>query len=72
METVRVLFRCESAMLIGHNPAITDFVNEMAGCEIINIPTCGLIELSLDIEHWADAEMGKAELVDFDFPKKPQ
>lgn len=63
---------CDSAMLIGHNPAITDFVNEMAGCEINNIPTCGLVELSLDIAHWSEAEMGKAQLVDFDYPKKPQ
>lgn len=60
----------ESAMLIGHNPAITDFVNEMAGTDINNVPTCGLIELSLPIDKWADAELGKATLIDFDYPKK--
>ena len=34
---------CESAMLVGHNPAITEFVNDMANCNISNIPTCGLV-----------------------------
>ena len=60
----------ESAMLIGHNPAITDFVNEMAGADINNIPTCGLVELSLPIDDWSDARMGEATLVDYDYPKK--
>lgn len=60
----------ESAMLIGHNPAITDFVNEIANAEIINIPTCGLIEIRLPIATWGEATMGAGELIDFDYPKK--
>lgn len=60
----------ESAMLIGHNPAITEFVNEMANVEINNIPTCGLVELSLPIESWADTRMGEATLISYDYPKK--
>lgn len=60
----------QSAMLIGHNPAITDFVNEMVGANIANIPTCGLVEIQLPIENWADAKMGMGELIDFDYPKK--
>ena len=59
-----------SAILVGHNPAITEFVNEMANCEIKNIPTCGLVELSLPIERWADAKMGEAKRVIYDYPKK--
>ena len=61
---------CDSAMLVGHNPAITEFVNDMANTDIDNIPTCGLVELSLPIEHWSDAITGSATLVDFDYPKK--
>ena len=60
----------ESAMLVGHNPAITDFVNAMANADIENIPTCGLVELSLPIEHWCDIQIGDATLVEFDYPKK--
>lgn len=61
---------CDSAMLVGHNPAITEFANAMSDVEIDNIPTCGLVELSLPIEHWCDINYGGARLVDFDYPKK--
>lgn len=62
-----------AAMLVGHNPAITEFANAMLGdgsAEIDNIPTCGLLELELPVEHWGDVELGSARLVNFDFPKK--
>ena len=61
---------CESALLVGHNPAITDFVNSMAESDIDNIPTSGLVELSLPIESWTDVQLGEATLVNFDYPKK--
>lgn len=61
---------CQSAMLVGHNPAITEFANAMAGCDIDNIPTCGIVELRLPIDDWSQVEIGQAELREFDFPKK--
>ncbi|MDD9890437.1 MAG: histidine phosphatase family protein [Gammaproteobacteria bacterium] len=61
---------CESAMLVGHNPAITEFVNMMANADIDNVPTCGLVELSLPIDNWADVNTGMATVVEFDYPKK--
>lgn len=60
----------DAAMLVGHNPAITDFANEMASSDIKNIPTCGLVQLALPIDAWAEIEFSSAELVDFDYPKK--
>ena len=61
---------CESLLLVGHNPAITEFANAMSDADIDNIPTCGLVELSVPIEQWSDIQLGSAELVSFDFPKK--
>jgi len=61
---------CEAAMLVGHNPAITEFVNEMANSDIDNIPTCGLVQLNVPIEVWSEIEFSSAELIDFDYPKK--
>ncbi|MEX0964568.1 MAG: histidine phosphatase family protein [Pseudohongiellaceae bacterium] len=61
---------CDVAMMVGHNPAITEFVNEMADSDIDNIPTCGLVELHLPIDDWSEIEFGSAELVEFDYPKK--
>lgn len=59
----------DSVMLVGHNPTITDFANEMANAGIPNIPTCGLVELSLPIDHWSEIRRGNSTLVEFDFPK---
>lgn len=63
---------CETAMLVGHNPAITEFVNAMANSDIENIPTCGLVELQLNIDDWADISLGEATLIDFDYPKNKE
>ncbi|NKB35052.1 MAG: histidine phosphatase family protein [Pseudomonadales bacterium] len=61
---------CDSAMLVGHNPAITEFANMMANSDIDNVPTCGLVELSLPIGNWSDVDSGIATLIEFDYPKK--
>lgn len=61
---------CSEAMLVGHNPAITDFANLMADAGIENIPTCGLVKMTLNIDDWSDIEPGTATLVEFDYPKK--
>ena len=60
----------ESSMLVGHNPAITEFVNDMCGVGIDNVPTSGLVELRLPVECWSDVSYGDAELIDFDYPKR--
>ena len=60
----------QSAMLVGHNPAITEFVNDMSNAGIDNIPTSGLVELRLPIEEWSAVKYGAAELIDFDYPKR--
>ncbi len=60
----------QSAMLVGHNPAITEFVNDMCDANIDNIPTSGLVELRLRINTWSEVRYGNAELIDFDYPKR--
>ncbi len=61
---------CNASMLVGHNPAITEFANAMTGEAFENIPTCGLVQMELAIDDWADASLGSARLIEFDFPKK--
>lgn len=61
---------CEAAMLIGHNPAITEFANLMTGSDIANIPTCGMVGLRIPQNSWQDIEPGSAELEFFDYPKR--
>lgn len=57
-------------VLVGHNPGLTALVDLLARAGIQNVPTCGIVRLELDVEHWRDAAPGCARLVDFDYPKK--
>ena len=57
-------------MLVGHNPAITEFVNSMTGGSISNVPTCGVVTLKLNSDTWTDAAFDEAKLIEFDYPKK--
>lgn len=57
--------------LIGHNPALTDLVNELdhrAG--LVNLPTAGYVELRLSVERWRDTAPGVARLEASLFPKQ--
>ncbi|UTW46072.1 histidine phosphatase family protein [bacterium SCSIO 12696] len=61
---------CQSAMLVCHNPAITDLTNFLALSHIANIPTTGLAILKIEHACWADVGAGSAELLEFDYPKR--
>lgn len=63
--------KCQVVMIFGHNPGLTDFVNLLSDEDhvIDNVPTCGVVCFTFDIDHWKEAEFGKAKFVFFDFPK---
>ena len=57
--------------LIGHNPALTDFVNNHSNIRIDNVPTCGMVILQWDdAKVWSDVQCEKARLLLFDVPKR--
>jgi len=58
------------AFLFGHNPGFTTFTNTFAAEYIPNVPTCGIVEIELDIEKWSDISANKGRVVSFEFPKK--
>ena len=43
-----------TVLLFGHNPGLTQLVNELSEPLVDNVPTCGAVELRLAIERWAD------------------
>lgn len=52
----------DSLAVIGHNPALTDLVNFLAGDGALdNLPTCGWIELSLPISAWDSVANAEGE-----------
>lgn len=49
----------QSLFIIGHNPALTDLANALAGEDALaNLPTAGYLELGLQIDHWRDLRQG--------------
>ena len=57
-------------MLFGHNPGLTDFVNYLVPGLTSNLPTAGVVTVSLTTEDWLLYDRPKTELVLHDYPKK--
>lgn len=60
---------CQSAMLFGHNPGITNYVNVLCNEFIDNIPTCGVAGIELNIGHWGDIGKANGRLLFYYYPK---
>jgi phosphohistidine phosphatase len=59
--------------VFGHNPGLTDFVNSMSNeSPIDNVPTCGVVAFSIEINDWAALKPGSARFLFFDFPKSKE
>jgi phosphohistidine phosphatase len=59
-----------SIMIVGHNPGLTDFVNYLLPGLTNNLPTAGVVSVTIDQDHWKLYEQPKTELVVHDYPKK--
>ena len=61
----------QALFLIGHNPALTDLVNELSGSWLLdNLPTAGYARLRLDIDQWQALGHGVGTLEYTLFPKQ--
>jgi len=60
----------DKAMLVGHNPALTELANYIGDKAISNIPTGGVFCAELDIPSWAKIGNRCGKLTFFEFPKK--
>jgi phosphohistidine phosphatase len=56
-------------VIFGHNPGLTEFVNEIGNQHFDNVPTCGVAAYEFAIDSWQEVEFGKGRLRFFDFPK---
>lgn len=72
LDTVRRLKNeLSEVVIVSHNPGITDLNNILCNTHIDNIPTCGVVRLELDVSAWDAVAPGGANMLDFDFPKRP-
>ena len=56
--------------LVAHNPGLTDLCEALAGVRIDNVPTCGIVRMSLTVDAWRSVSQGCGTLLDFDYPKR--
>lgn len=59
----------DSLMIFGHNPGFTDFVNFIVNFQIDNIPTCGVVGITFNVNTWKNINPANSEFGFFDFPK---
>ena len=58
-------------LIIGHNPALTDFCNALGNSTVKNIPACGYVQLTVKKGcSWRELRQGSAKLAAFLRPKK--
>jgi len=56
-------------MLFGHNPGFSQLANLLAACPFDEMPTCAVVQIALDTEHWRDTAPGQGKLRHYLFPK---
>jgi len=55
--------------IFSHNPCLTNFVNFLCNENIINIPTCGIAHIELNIHYWTEITRDSGKLLRFLSPK---
>ena len=57
-------------VLVGHNPGMTMYANHLVPGLTHNVPTTGIVSVSLDRDDWSLYAEPRATLDFFDYPKK--
>lgn len=55
---------------VGHNPSFTHLAEVLTSEEFGNIPTSGIVEIEMDIDHWMETSRGIGTKTFYDYPKK--
>ncbi|PKP13889.1 MAG: histidine phosphatase family protein [Bacteroidetes bacterium HGW-Bacteroidetes-3] len=55
----------DSAIIFSHDHGISDFVNKFGSIHVDNVPTCGVVGIQFDTNHWKDIKSGKTFLTEF-------
>ncbi len=57
-------------MLIGHNPGLTEFADQVAiDRRIDHMPTCAVVTVSIDVRQWTDLDWNSGKEVELDYPR---
>jgi phosphohistidine phosphatase len=56
-------------VLVGHNPGLTELVNQFLESPLLNLPTCGIVELQSTATNWRSLYEENTTVVQQWFPK---
>lgn len=59
----------DTLAVIGHNPGVTNFTNDVTGSDIESLPTSGIAVIKVDCDDWQDFNEATKTLVEIDSPK---
>lgn len=59
----------ERVLIVGHNPAFTELVNDLTDEYLDNLPTCGFAEIQFDVKQWRQLAEGGGQLAALITPK---
>lgn len=60
-------------MVVGHNPAMAQVADCIArDTQVRDLPSCTIISLELNIDHWRDLDCDTGRLMYYDHPRNPQ
>lgn len=62
----------ESVAIVGHNPALTEFVNRLTDEQLYNLPTAAIARLRVKANSWRQLSAASGKLVYFSCPKNYQ
>lgn len=61
----------QTAMVVAHNPGVTEFVNDMNELfRVDNMPTCGIAGIRVEADDWRHFASAAKEIFLFEYPKK--
>jgi phosphohistidine phosphatase len=71
------LLRCVQALekgvtrvaLVGHNPGLTQFCNDLSGAGIDNLPTCAVAVIEFDLDEWSAVHPGLGRHARMEYPR---
>lgn len=66
IKTVKALDNSfNSAIIFSHDHGISDFVNQYGDKKIDHVPTCGVVGITFNTDHWKNIKIGKTILTEF-------
>lgn len=60
----------QSAMIIAHNPGLTNLINSITNILLDNLPTTGIAEIIFACDEWNNISLQNSNLIDLKFPKQ--